>query len=62
MFENSELLPKDEVLKGQLPLSTKRRSQRSNDDRQPLKHGSKAIRTLQEKAIESIKINIQEGQ
>ena len=38
MAQDRELLSKDEVFKSQLTLGTKRRSQRSNDDPQPLDH------------------------
>ena len=60
--EDRDLLAKDKVLKGQLSLGAQRRSQRSNEDPQPLEHAPKASRTPQKKAIESSRTNKREGQ
>ncbi len=62
MLQDRELLSKDEVLKSQLTLGTKRRSQRSNDDPQPLEHAPKASWSPQKKTIESNRTIKREGQ
>ncbi len=61
MLEDRELLPKDQILKVKLLLSSQQRFERSCNDPQPLAHGPETTRFCRKKAIESTRTNIQEG-
>ena len=63
MLEDRKLLPKDQILKGELSLIAQQRSERACHNPQPLgHHGPETKRAHQKKAIKSTRTNIQEGQ
>ena len=62
MVEDRKLLQKDKVLKGKLPLTPQKRSERSCYDLQSFDHGPETTPSRQKMAIESGRTNIQVGQ
>ena len=49
MLEHRELLSKHEILEGKLALVTERRSQRSNDNPDPLEHAQRLAGPLRKR-------------
>jgi hypothetical protein len=61
-LEDGDLLPKGQILEGELSLATQRRSDGPSHDYQPLEHASEPTTSVRKKAIESTRTNIEEAQ